>query len=511
MQAIAFLPAPPRWHRLAGPALTAALLLGGCSVGPDFKRPDPPDSTRFTEHDLPAQTVSAGVPGGGVQRFDQARDIPGDWWSLFQSRQITDLVTLALKANPDIAAAQATLRQAQENVRAAQGGLYPQVGVNAQWERQQAPLAQYGFGSGQKGTVTYTFDTTNVSVSYTLDIFGGIRRQVEQLNAQAEYQQWQLLAADLTLAADVVNAALTEAALQAQIDTTRDIIRVATDGLNLTKQRFDLGGVSQVDVLQQQALVDQQVATLPNLQKQLQQQRNQLAVYLGGRPEGYAFSTLDLDKLTLPDDLPVTVPSRIIEQRPDIGAYSALLHAASAGVGVAIANMLPQVTLSGNYGRGGSNFQNLFTPEGIAWTIAAAVAQPIFKGGTLNAQRRAALDALDVAAAQYSSTVNVAFQNVANALVAIERDAETLRAAVAAEKTAAASLAVAKVQYSAGAGTYLSVLTAQQSDYSARLTLITARLARFSDTVALFQALGGGWWNRPDASVKLADIGRGSR
>jgi NodT family efflux transporter outer membrane factor (OMF) lipoprotein len=338
-------------------------------------------------------------------------------------------------------------------------------------------------------------------------VFGGIRRQVEEMNAQAEYQQAQLLATDLTLAANVVTTAVNEASLQAQIDTTQDIIRTATEALNLTKQRFALGGVSQVDVLQQQALVDQQVATLPNLRKQLQTQRNQLAVYLGGRPDGYATPTLALDKLTLPEDLPVSVPSKLIEQRPDIRAYSALLHSASAAVGVAIANMLPQFTISGSYGRGNSNVPDMFTPQGILWTIATAVAQPIFKGGTLNAQRRAALDALDVAAAQYSSTVNVAFQNVANALVAVERDAETLRAALASQQTAAASLAVAKAQYSAGAGTYLNVLTAQQSDYSARLTVITARAARFSDTVALFQALGGGWWNRADNQPKLASQG----
>jgi NodT family efflux transporter outer membrane factor (OMF) lipoprotein len=490
-------------------AMLGTLVLGGCAVGPNFKSPAPPDSTRFTEAELPPQTVSARVSGGAAQQFDAGRDVPGDWWTLFQSQQITDLVTLALKANPDIAAAQATLRQAQENTRAAQGGLFPQVGFNAQWERQQQPLAEFGFGG--TGTETFTFDTATVNVSYTLDVFGGIRRQVEQLNAQAEYQRWQLLAADLTLAANVVNTAVNEASLQEQIDTTQDIIRTATEALNLTRQRFALGGVSQVDVLQQQSLLDQQVATLPNLRKQLQVQRNQLAVYLGGRPDGYAMPTLALDQLTLPEDLPVTVASKLVEQRPDIRAYSALLHSASAAVGVAIANMLPQVTLSGSYGRGNSSIPDMFTPQGILWTVATAIAQPIFKGGTLNAQRRAAVDALDVAAAQYSSTVNVAFQNVANALVAVERDAETLRAALAAEQTAAASLAVAKVQYSSGAGTYLNVLTAQQADYSARLILITARAARFSDTVALFQALGGGWWNQPDNQAKLAAAGGVSR
>jgi len=292
--------------------------------------------------------------------------------------------------------------------------------------------------------------------------------------------------------------------LQAQIDTTRDIIRTDTDALTMTRQRFQLGGVSQVDVLQQQSLLDAQIATLPGLRKQLQQTRNQLSVYLGGHPDQYATPTLDLGKLTLPGDLPVSLPSKLVEQRPDIRAYGALLHAATAQVGVATANMLPQISLTGSYGRDGNDFANLFTPAGIVWSIASSISQPIFEGGTLSARRRAAKAALEVAAAQYSSTVNTAFQNVANALVAIERDAETLQASLAAQRTAASSLAVARSQYAAGAGTYLNVLTAEQTDFSSRLNLITARAARFTDTVALFQALGGGWWNRTDVDPKVA-------
>ncbi len=485
-------------------AALLAMLLAGCAVGPDYKAPDAPPSPRFTEAELPATTVSAATPGGSAQRFSEGHDIQGDWWALFHAQQITDLVTRALKANPDVAAAQATLREARENVRAGQGSLFPHVSASAQWERQQESFSTFGLGSR---STTFSLDSNSLNVSYTLDAFGGIRRQVEQLNAEAEYALFEAEATDLTLAANVVNTAINEASLQAQIDTTRQIISAGTEALSLTQQRFQLGGVSQVDVLQQQSLLDAQVATLPGLQKQLQQQRNQLAVYLGGRPDSYATPTLDLDSLTLPDDLPVSLPSRLVEQRPDIRAYAALLHAASAGVGVAIANMLPQISLSGSYGRDGSNLQNLFTPAGIVWTIAAGLTQPIFEGGTLNARRRAAVAALDVAAAQYSSTVNVAFQTVANALVAIQRDAETLRAALAAQKTAAASLAVAQAQYAAGANTYINVLTAEQADYAARLNLITARSARFTDTVALFQALGGGWWNRTDIDPKLAQAG----
>jgi len=292
--------------------------------------------------------------------------------------------------------------------------------------------------------------------------------------------------------------------LQAQIDTTRSIVKADTDARDLVQRRFQLGGVSQVDVLQLQSLLDTQVATLPGLRKQLQQTCNQLAVYLGGRPDQYATPTLDLNSLTLPANLPVSLPSKLVEQRPDIRAHGALLHSATAAVGVATANMLPQISLSGSYGRDGTDLSDLFTPAGIVWSIASGLTQPIFESGTLKARKQAAQAALDVAAAQYSSTVNTAFQNVADALVAIERDAETLRAALAAQKTATASLAVARSQYEAGAGTYLNVLTAEQNDYFTRLNLITARVGRFTDTVALFQALGGGWWNRTDIDPKMA-------
>ena len=481
--------------------LLLAAALTGCSVGPDYRTPAAPDSARFTEAPLPVRTVRAATLGGAAQNLAQGRDIPGDWWTLFHSSQVTKLVNQALQANPNVAAAQATLREARENTRAEVGSLFPQLGLSLQSQRQQASLAAFGFG---KGSTTYSTTSASLSVSYTLDAFGGIRRQIEQLGAQAEYQRFELEATDLTLSANVINAAITEAALQAQINTTNDIVKAYTQAVSVTRQRFQLGGVSEIDVLQQQALLDAQAATLPGLRKQLQQQRNQLAVYLGGRPDQYAIPTLSLDSLRLPDDLPVSLPSRLVEQRPDIRAYAALLHAATANVGVATANMLPQISLSGSYGRDAGSLANLFTPAGIVWSIAGSLTQPLFQGGTLTARRRAAIAALDVAAAQYSATVNTAFQNVADSLVAIQRDAETLRAALNARNTAAASLTVTQAQYRAGGGTYLNVLTAEQSDYSARLNLITARAARFTDTVALFQALGGGWWHRADVDLKTA-------
>ncbi len=491
----------PLRFNASSPAIGALLLLAGCTVGPNYQAPAAPTVARITEQALPLRTISADTPGGTAQSLVAGRDIPGDWWELFHSPQISDLVTRALVANPDVAAAQATLREARENLRAEQGSLYPQVTASASAERQRESLAAVGFGAGSD---TYSVVSASLSVSYTLDAFGGIRRQIEELGAQSEYQRFELEATDLALVANVVNAAITEAALQAQINTTHDIIRAYNEALDVTRRRFEAGGVSQVEVLQQQSLRDAQVATLPGLQKQLEQERNQLAVYLGGVPSQYSRPTLDLDGLILPEDLPVSLPSALVEQRPDIQAYAALLHAATANVGVATANMLPQISLTGSYGRDGTNLSNLFTPAGIIWSVAGSLAQPIFEGGTLRARKRAAIAAAEVAAAQYSSTVNTAFQNVANALVAIERDAETLAADVAARATAAKSLNVAKGQYEAGGGTYLNVLTAEQADQSARLTLVAARAARFTDTVALFQALGGGWWHRADVTPKLA-------
>jgi NodT family efflux transporter outer membrane factor (OMF) lipoprotein len=439
--------------------------------------------------------------GGAAQSFVFRRDIPGEWWGLFKSHQIADLVTRALAANPDISAAQATLREARENLRAEQGTQYPQISASNAAERQRESLSAIGFGTGSQ---TYSVVSASLSVSYTLDAFGGTRRQVEQLGAQAEYERFELEATELTLVANVINAAITEASLHAQIDTTRDIVDSYDEALAVTRHRFELGGVSQVDVLQQESLRDSAAATLPSLRKQLEQERNLLAVYQGGIPVDYSLPTLDLDGLTLPNELPVSLPSSLVEQRPDIRAYAALLHAATANLGVATANMLPQISLTGSYGRDGADFSNLFTPAGIVWSLASTLTQPIFEGGTLRARKRAAEAAVDVAAAQYSATVNSAFKDVANALVALQRDAETLAADLAAQVTAANSLTVARAQFAAGGGTYLNVLTAEQSDQSARLTLVSARAARFTDTVALFQALGGGWWNRHDIALKPA-------
>jgi NodT family efflux transporter outer membrane factor (OMF) lipoprotein len=465
--------------------------LAGCAVGPDFHSPAAPAGATFPA--TPATTVSSRTTAGAAQTLLQGRDIPGDWWKLFGSPEIEALVSRALAANPDLAAAQATLRQARENTRAGEGSFFPSVTASLSNSRQRQAIPG-------AGTRLYSLTTGSLDVSYTLDAFGGISREVEQLGAQAQYQRYQLEAAYLSLSSNLVAALLTEAALKAQVDTTDQLIKLYADALDITRRRFALGGVSQADVLQQQASLAAEVATLPGLQKQYAQQRNLVARYLGGLPGAYTAPTLDLAKLTLPTELPVSLPSQIVRQRPDILAYEALLHAATANLGIATANLYPHFTLSASYGRTGSDLSKLFTPAGLIWSVAGAIAQPIFEGGTLRARQRAAKAAMQAAAAQYSSTLNTAFQNVADALVAIEADARTLRAQAAAERTAAASLGVARSQFAAGAASTLTLLQAQQTYQTAKLQLVTAQAARFIDTVALYQALGGGWWNRKDVA-----------
>ena len=476
--------------------------LGGCSVGPDFAPPPPPTAARLTNTPLPPQTASAATLGGTAQRFRSGTDVSGAWWELFRSPQIAALVAQAVRANPDFQAAQATLRQALENVRAGQGALFPTVSASANATRQQASLAEFGIPNG--GSVLFSLLTGQVNVAYTFDVFGAIRRQVEQLGAQADYEREELEAAYLSLTANLVAALLTEASVKEQITATEQIIALYREELDVVQQRFELGAISRAEVLQQQSSLAAALATLPPLRKQLAQERDLIATYLGVLPDEYTQPTIDLASLHLPADLPVSLPSQIVAQRPDIRAYAALLHAATANVGVATANMLPQFTLTASYGQVAIEPSQLFTPGGLVWSLGGGVMQPLFEGGTLLHRRRAAVAALQVAVAQYGSTVNSAFRNVADALVAIAQDAETLRAQLEAERAADESLGVTRTQFQAGATTYLNVLQAEQTYQTARLQLVSAQAARFTDTVALFQSLGGGWWHRTDVAPSVA-------
>ena len=482
---------------LAGTAL--ASLLTACAVGPNYKAPPAPKTPGFVAPDaLPAVTASAPGDGGDAQHFVEDLDIPGQWWTLFQSPTLNALIERGLANSPTLASAQASLRQAKETVAAERGSFFPSLSGAVQATRQSQPGAALGLP--QIGSLTYTLDSATLNVSYTLDAFGGVRRQVEALGAQAEYEQFSLEAAYLTLTANIVTAAINEASLRAQIDANEKIAAAQQRQLDITQRRMTAGGASRADVLQQQSTLQTTLAALPTLRGQLAQQRNLLAAYVGDLPADYAGPEFTLDSLHLPSDLPVSLPSKFVEQRPDVREYAALLHESTAQIGVATANMLPQITLTGSYGSEAASFGSLFATGTNIWSIAGSLTQPLFKGGQLLHQRRAAVAAAQAAEANYRSTVITAFENVSDTLHALHADAEALAAQDLAERTAAESLKLVQAQYQSGGASYLQVLTSEQSYQNAEVALVKARAQRYADSAALFQALGGGWWNRSDVA-----------
>jgi NodT family efflux transporter outer membrane factor (OMF) lipoprotein len=485
-------------------ALLLALGLSGCAVGPDFHPPAPP-KVALTPTVLPAATQEA---GGQRQVFRTGADISGDWWTLFHSPELNALIDAGLAHNLTLAASQQTLIEAEETVRAQQGGLLPSLYGSAQAAREKYSSAQFAsFGSQGSGSIpAFTLYNVDLNLSYAPDVFGGLRRQIESYAAQADYQRDELEAAYLTLTSNIVTASITEAALRAQIEATNNVIAAEQQELAILTTQVGLGGVAQAQVLQEQATLASTEATLPPLQSQLAQTRNQLAVYVGAFPGDFHEADFTLAGLTLPQDLPVSLPSAIVAGRPDIQAASAQLHAATANLGIADANLLPQFTLSAQFGHESLNSSPLFTPQTALWNLVAGVTQPLFEGGTLTAQRKAAVAALRAAGAQYQETVLTAFQNVADVLQILQYDAMTLAAAQAAENAAANSLAVTTAQYKLGGQPFTAVLTAQTTYQNAAITEVRAAAARLSNTAALYQALGGGWWHRRDVAVTCCGI-----
>ena len=478
----------------AGIAATLSLL-AACAVGPDFKPPPAPPGSGYTPEPRLAPTAAADVAGGAAQRFVAGRDIPADWWKVFRSKEIDALIAEALRANPNLQAAQAALWQAKENLYAAGGKLLPNVDANASAERQQFSPAEFGLSGPPQ---TFNLYQASVAVSYTPDVFGGQRRQIESTAALAEYQRFELEAAYLTLTSNVVTAAVQEASLRGQIGATREIIKAETDQLDVVRHQYDVGAATRADVLTQESEVATTQATLPPLQKQLEQQHHVLLALIGHFPNDARRDHLTLASFHLPADLPVSLPSQLVEQRPDVRAAQAQLHSASALVGVAVANRLPQLTLTAEYGSVALTAAALFTPASAIWSITGAAAQPIFHGFSLMHQERAARAAYDAADAQYRNTVLTAFQNVADALRALQLDAATLKAQQRAARAASDTFDLTRGQYRLGAVTYVILLNAERSYEQARLALVQAQAARYADTAALFAALGGGWWNRVD-------------
>ena len=492
---------------LAGVTAATTAWLAACAVGPNFKAPETPHNAGFAPPgQVPAATTASASPGGEAQRFVDGMDIPGQWWTLFRSPELNALIERALINSPTLQAAQAALRQANEIAAAQRGSYYPSVSGTAQSQRQKASGAALGI-PGFPSSYYYNLQTASVNVSYTLDAFGGTRRQVEALQAQAEYQRFALEASYLTLTSNIVAAAINEASLRAQIAATDDIARSQQRQLDITGARFKAGATSRADVLQQQAALQGTLAALPTLRSQLAQQRNELAALVGAFPSEEMGAQFTLDSLAIPQDVPLSLPSKFVEQRPDVREYSALLHQATAQVGVATANMLPQITLTGSFGQEASTWSNIFSPGSNVFSLIGSLTQPIFKGGQLLHQRRAAVAAAQEAAANYQATVITAFQNVSNTLYALQADADALAAQTIAERTAADSLGLVQAQYKNGAASFVQVLTAEQSQQNAAVALVKARAQRFADTAALFQALGGGWWNRSAALADLSTTG----
>jgi NodT family efflux transporter outer membrane factor (OMF) lipoprotein len=477
-------------------AIAIVAPLSACAVGPDFKPPKPPAVSRITSNPQPDQTARADAPGGASQRFVEGLDIPGEWWTLYHSPALNALIKRTLDANPDLSAAQAALRQARESYYAQRGALWPTIDANYTPSEQKTSATEAPLLADN--AEMFSLHTAQVTVGYTPDVFGGVRRQVEASKAQAEQQRFQTEATYLTLTSNVVTAAIQVAQLGGEIAATQRIIAADQGVLDQMRRQFASGQIGRADVAAQKTVLAQAVQTLPPLERQLAQQRDLLADLTGRFPSESGEPAIALADLTLPNELPVSLPSKLVEQRPDVKAAEANLHAASALVGVAIANRLPGFTLSANAGGIATNFAQMFSSGNGFWTLSGEIAQPIFEGGALRHRQRAAEAALAQAKDQYRSTVLSAFQNVADTLQALEADARLLQGAAAADRSATESLAIARQQFELGEVGAIPVLNAQQAYQQAELALVQAEANRYLDTAALFQALGGGWWNRSD-------------
>jgi NodT family efflux transporter outer membrane factor (OMF) lipoprotein len=486
--------------RLAVGALVASLT--ACAVGPNFKRPSPPTASGYGSAPMQGEANTAGSTDSSTQRFVAGMDIPSQWWTLFKSPQLDRLVEQALKANPDVGAAQAALRQAHELYSAQWTSFFPVIQGNFSGARAKNALGTIANPSSLPQTNPYyNLYTAQLSVSYLPDVFGGTRRAVELAKTQVDSSRFQLEATYLTLSSNVVVTAVQEASLRGQIAATIRLLELQHQLTDKVQRQRMLGTASDLDVLAQQSSEAQTAQTLPPLQKQLGQTRDALTALLGRLPSDEPVETFRLDELTLPTDLPVSVPSTLIEQRPDVRQAEENLHATSAAVGVAIANMLPQFTINADIGSSALQLQKLFSPYTGFWDLGASLTETLFDAGALLHKKRAADAALDQAAAQYRGAVILACQNVADTLRALQADGDALRASADAERAAKRTFDLAQHQQALGTISAVAVLNAEQAYQQSELALVQAEANRYSDTAGLFQALGGGWWNRTEASL----------
>jgi len=477
-------------------ALAASMLLTSCAVGPNFKKPAAPQVTGYTTSPLSTTSSSTNVAGGEAQRFVSGEDISGEWWTLFHSQPLNDLIERSLTNNPSLKAAQAALAMARENVLAQRGAYYPSVAGSFSASRQKT--SSQISPTPNSGALYYDLYTPQVSVSYTPDVFGLNRRTVESLKAQEEQARFAWVATDITLTANVVAAAIQEASLREQVAETRHLIAINSNLLQILRNQLAQGYANRLAVAAQESQLAQLAATLPPLLAQLAEQRDLLAVLSGGFPSEDLPEKFELSSLQLPQELPVSLPSQLVEQRPDVRQAEENLHAASAQIGIAVANRLPNFTLTADVGTMALEFGQMFAGGAGFWTLAGRVTQPIFQGGTLLHRERAAKAAYVQAAEQYRSTVLTAFQNVADTLNALEQDADALKADVAAKDAAEVTFNLTRLQWQNGYANYQALLSAEQAYDQTMISLVQAQANRYADTAALFQALGGGWWNRAD-------------
>lgn len=480
-------------HPFACMVLMAAL--GGCAVGPDFVRPEAPSITHYNNGSDPDRTA---IAKGTVQKFHPAADAPSDWWRLFRSAKLETLVSNALAANENLQAAQARLRESEDNLRAGYGIFYPNIEGDASFGRQQFSPLKFG----QKATPgIFNLFTLSASVTYALDVFGGEHRTVEGLAAQTGLQQDTVRATLIALASNVVNTAIAKAAYAAEIDTTRQLADIETEQVRIAGVQADAGTGPYSAVLSLESQLHSLQSTLPQLEQKLTQAGHLLDVLTGRAPADSQAPDISFDEIFLPDNLPVTLPSTLVRQRPDILGAEATLHVASANMGVATAALFPSITVSAGYGSNNTTVNNLFDTNGQFWNFGAGIAQPVFDGGTLWFKRKASKEEFDAALSDYRQTVLNAFEQVADTLRALENDAAVLSEDDQALTTAEQALHLVQTNYQAGLANYTQVLIADGQYHQAKIAELQALAVRYQDTVALYVALGGGWQNADDRQL----------
>lgn len=487
---------PGRLGRVGSGCLVLSLLVlsSACMVGPDFSRPAAPRQEAYLREPTPAAVEAEGQ----VQRFVPGGEVTPDWWRFFQSAPLDALVRQAISDNMTLQAAQARLRQSQDTLMAGYGVFYPQLDARFGASRQRSTLAQQGLTN--TGSI-FNVLTLSGTISYTFDVFGGERRAIEGLQAQVENQTWLTQAAYLTLTANVVNTAIARAAYAAQIEATQQLIELQRQQLQSTEVQVRSGTSPYSATLSLQSLIASNEALLPALQQKVSQAEHLLATLEGVMPADARLPDIRLTGLSLPENLPVSLPSVLVRQRPDILSAEALLHQASADIGVATAAMFPSFSLTGTYGTAGSSTGSLFSSAGRFWSVGPSVDIPLFEGGRLWYGRQAAIDAYQQASANYRQVVLESFAQVADVLKALEYDAQVLQKQAEAQATAQEALRLLQANYRSGLVTYLELLVADVQLHQVNIAYLQALAQRHQDTVALFVALGGGWWNRPDAGA----------